>query len=96
MIKIDEIRQNTNHPSPAGRHFGRASCDVGGQRFETKGPGHIYKVSKIAPPGVAEGLPSAISPTGGPTYPGGVDGAMGNFETVRQAIKSRKRREAVV
>ena len=32
-------------------------------------------VSKIAPPGVAEGLPSAISPTGGPTYPDGLAGA---------------------
>ena len=44
MIKIDETRQDTHHLDPRRRHFGRASADLGGKRFETTGPAPIYKL----------------------------------------------------
>jgi hypothetical protein len=47
MIRIDETRQDTRHPDPRRRHPGRASAEVGGRRFETQGPGHIYKLSTL-------------------------------------------------
>ena len=44
MIRIDETRQNTNDPVASRRHYGVALTEVDGKRFETKGPGHIYKI----------------------------------------------------
>ncbi len=47
MIRIDLTRQNINHPDHKNRHPARASCEVGGQRYETTGPGLIYKLSTL-------------------------------------------------
>ncbi len=47
MIRIDLTRQNINHPDRRKRHPARASCEVGGQRYETTGPGLIYKLSTL-------------------------------------------------
>ncbi len=47
MIRIDLTRQNINHPDRRKRHPARASCQVGGQRYETTGPGLIYKLSTL-------------------------------------------------
>ncbi len=47
MIRIDLTRQNINHPDCRKRHPSRASCEVGGRRYETTGPGLIYKLSTL-------------------------------------------------
>ena len=47
MIRIDLTRQNINHPDHRKRHPSRASCEVGGQRYETTGPGLIYKLATL-------------------------------------------------
>ena len=47
MIRIDLTRQNINHPDHSKRHPARASCEVGGQRYETTAPGLIYKLSTL-------------------------------------------------
>ncbi len=47
MIRIDLTRQNINHPDRKKRHPAQASCEVGGQRYETTGPGLIYKLSTL-------------------------------------------------
>ena len=44
MIRIDETRQDTRHPDPRRRHFGRASAEAGGKRFEAEGPSAIYRI----------------------------------------------------
>ena len=38
MIRIDLMRENSNHPDRKKRHLSRASCEVGGQHYETAGP----------------------------------------------------------
>ncbi len=43
MIRINIIRQDTNHRDKRRRHQGRASCEIAGHRFETVGPAPIYK-----------------------------------------------------
>ncbi len=45
MIRIDMIRQNTNHPDKRRRHQGRAACELDGRRYETIRPAPIYKLS---------------------------------------------------
>ncbi len=47
MIRIDLIQQNSNHPGRQMRHPSRASCEVGGRRYETMGPAPIYKLSTL-------------------------------------------------
>ncbi len=47
MIRIDMIRQDTNLPDKRRRHQGRAWCEVNGRRYETKGPGAIYKLCTL-------------------------------------------------
>ncbi len=47
MIRIDMLRQDTRHPNKRNRHPGRASCEVGGQHFETQGPAPIYKLATL-------------------------------------------------
>ncbi len=47
MIRIDLIRQDTNHPDKRRRHQGRASCEVAGRRFEAEGPAPIYKLTTL-------------------------------------------------
>ncbi len=47
MIRIDMTRQDTRHPDKRLRHQGRASCEVAGRRFETKGPAPIYKLTTL-------------------------------------------------
>ncbi len=47
MIRIDMIRQTTNHPNRRRRHLGRASCDIAGRRFEATGPAPVYKLSTL-------------------------------------------------
>ncbi len=47
MIRIDMLRQDTNHPDRRRRHQGRASCEVAGRRFETEGPAPIYKLTTL-------------------------------------------------
>ena len=47
MIRIDLTRQNINHPDHRKRHPSQASCEVGGRRYETTGPGLIYKLSTL-------------------------------------------------
>ena len=47
MIRIDMIRQDTRHPDKRLRHQGRASCEVGGQRFEAQGPAPIYRLATL-------------------------------------------------
>ena len=44
MVRINMIRQDTNHPNKDLRHAGRASCKVVNCRFETAGPAPIYKL----------------------------------------------------
>ncbi len=44
MIRIDTLRQDTRHPDKRRRHQGRASCEVAGRRFETRGPAPVYKI----------------------------------------------------
>ncbi len=47
MIRIDMLRQDTNHPDRRRCHQGRASCEVAGRRFETEGPAPIYKLATL-------------------------------------------------
>ena len=47
MIRIDMIRQDTRHPDKSRRHQGRAVCELDGRRYETKGPGAIYRLSTL-------------------------------------------------
>ena len=47
MIRIDMIQQDTRHPDKRRQHQGRASCEVGGHRFETQGPAPIYKLTTL-------------------------------------------------
>ncbi len=47
MIRIDLIRQDTNHPDKRRRHQGRASCEVAGRRFEAQGPAPVYKLATL-------------------------------------------------
>ncbi len=47
MIRIEMIRQNTNHPNRSGRHPSQASCEAAGQRFEATGPAPVYKLSTL-------------------------------------------------
>ena len=47
MIRIDLTRQNINSPDHSKRHPSRASCEVGGRRYETTGPAPIYKLSTL-------------------------------------------------
>ena len=44
MIRIDLTRQDANNPERRKRHPSRASCEIGGQRYETTGPAPIYKL----------------------------------------------------
>ena len=46
-IRIDMIRQNSNHPDKRCRHQGRAGCEVAGRRFEAQGPAPIYKLATL-------------------------------------------------
>ncbi len=46
-IRIDLIRQDTNHPDKCHRHLGRARCEVADRRFETQGPAPIYKLATL-------------------------------------------------
>ena len=46
-IRIDLIRQNTNHAVRRRQHLGRATCEVAGRRFETKGPAPIYRMATL-------------------------------------------------
>ncbi len=47
MIRIDMLRQDTNHPDRRRCHQGRASCEVAGRRFEAEGPAPIYKLTTL-------------------------------------------------
>ncbi len=47
MIRIDMTRQDTRDPDKRRRHQGRASCDVAGRRFETRGPAPIYRMATL-------------------------------------------------
>ncbi len=47
MIRIDMVRQDTNHCDKRRRHQGRASCKVAGRRFEAMGPAPIYKLATL-------------------------------------------------
>ncbi len=47
MIRIDMIRQDTNHPDRRKRHLSLASCEVAGRRYETTGPAPIYKLTTL-------------------------------------------------
>ena len=47
MIRIDVIRQDTNHRDKRRRHQGRASCKVDSRRFEAAGPAPIYKLATL-------------------------------------------------
>ncbi len=46
-IRIDLIRQNTSHAIRRRQHLGRATCEVAGRRFETKGPAPIYRMATL-------------------------------------------------
>ncbi len=47
MIRIDMLRQDTNHPDTRRRHPGRAVCELDGRRFEAQGAASIYKLSTL-------------------------------------------------
>ncbi len=47
MIRINMIRQDTNHRDKRRRHQGRASCEVVGGRFEAEGPAPVYKLATL-------------------------------------------------
>ncbi len=47
MIRIDLVQQDTRHPEKRRRHQGRASCQVAGRRFETRGPAPIYRIATL-------------------------------------------------
>ncbi len=47
MIRIDMLRQDTNHPDKRRCHPGRAACELDGRRFEAQGPAPIYKLSTL-------------------------------------------------
>ena len=47
MIQIDLTRKNSNHPDRKKRQPSRASCEVGGRRYETTGAAPIYKLSTL-------------------------------------------------
>ncbi len=47
MIRINMVRQDTNHRDKRRRHQGRASCEIAGRRFETQGPAPIYKLATL-------------------------------------------------
>ncbi len=47
MIRINSIAPNTNTSDKRRRHQGRASCEVAGRPFETKGPAPIYKLATL-------------------------------------------------
>ncbi len=44
MVRINMIRQDTNHPNKDRRHPRRAICEVADRRFEAQGPAPIYKL----------------------------------------------------
>ena len=44
MIRVQMIRSDTRHPDRRRRHPAQAWCEVAGQRYETEGPGAIYRV----------------------------------------------------
>ena len=46
-IRIDMIRQDTNHPDKHRRHHGWAICEVAGQHFEAQGPAPIYRMATL-------------------------------------------------
>ncbi len=47
MIRIDMLRQDTNHPDRRRRQQGRASCEVAGRRFEAQGSAPVYKLATL-------------------------------------------------
>ncbi len=73
MVRIQMIRSDTRHPDKRCRHQGRASCEVAGQRFETRNTPLIYpgklKPSRISESGQSEtfaGVPAASGSGGRP------------------------------
>ncbi len=70
MIQINMTRQDTNHPDKRLRHQGRASCEVDGRRFKTKGPAPIYRMATLlwlsGHGGADFEVHDDISPTGNP------------------------------
>ncbi len=70
MIRISMIQQNTRHPDKRHRHQGRATCEVAGRRFETRGPAPIYRLTTLlwlhGHGGAAFEVYDDVSPTGRP------------------------------
>ncbi len=70
MIRIDMLRQDTRHPDKRRRHQGRASCEITDRRFETRGPGPIYRLTTLlwlhGHGGAAFEVYDDVSPTGRP------------------------------
>ncbi len=70
MIRIQMIRQDTNHRDKRRRHQGRASCEVAGRRVETQGPAPVYKLTTLlwlhGHGGAAFEVHDNVSPTGKP------------------------------
>ena len=69
-IRIDMIRQDTNHRDNHHRHQGRASCVVAGQHFAAEGPAPIYRLTTLlwlhGHGGAAFKVYDDVSPTGRP------------------------------
>ncbi len=47
MLRVQMIRQDTNHPDKRRRHQGRASSEVADRCFEAQGPAPIYKLTTL-------------------------------------------------
>ena len=47
VIRIDMTQQDTRHPDESLRHWGSASCEVAGRRFQAQGPAPVYKLSTL-------------------------------------------------
>ncbi len=70
VIRINLIRQNTNNAVRRRRHLGRATCEIAGRRFETKGPAPVYRMATLlwlhGLGGAAFEVYDDVSPTGKP------------------------------
>ncbi len=70
MFRISMLCQDTRHPEKRRRHQGRASCEVAGRRFETRGPAPIYRLTTLlwlhGHGGAAFEVYDDVTPTGRP------------------------------
>jgi hypothetical protein len=89
VIRVDMIRQDTQHPDKRRRHEGRASGIVDGRRYNAEGPAPIYRIATLlwlhGHGGEAFEVYDDRSPTGGP---GGL-GLTGRVRNYARVVKGK-------